>query len=92
MTCERNGRPIPYQTLCEVEVGVVALDEVAPQRIHNHEDNLVERWLSLHSDAALVPCRQSRQEGFVGKEASRKERDRSYEQCIGGNDGHQPRR
>jgi hypothetical protein len=67
---------------------IFAEHEVAPQRIHNHEDQLIEwrrRWLapSLTEHIAftiICVCRQSWHKRLVRKEASREDENRDRDQ------------
>lgn len=51
--------------------------EIAPQRINDHEDHLVERCMILFSrSAVIIPVCKTRQDRFVRKEAGRE-----YKNC-----------
>ena len=56
--------------------------QIPPERIHGHNNDLVElRWrqLSILRDVML---RESRQEGLIGKESGRKYQDCSWYEKV----------
>ena len=66
---------------------VLSKDEIAPQRIDNHEYHLVERRMHFGSGlfllaAIIFPICKTRQDRLVRKETSREDQDRNWEQEV----------
>ena len=66
---------------------VLSKDEIAPQRIDNHEYHLAERRMHFGSGlfllaAIIFPVCKTRQDWLVGKESSREDKDRNWEQEV----------
>jgi hypothetical protein len=85
----------PFAVLCWTDIplhvthrAVLSKDEIAPQRIDNHEDHLVEWRMGFSARlfllaAIIFPIRETRQDGLIGKESSREDQDRNWEQEVG---------
>jgi hypothetical protein len=76
--------------LHESHAAVLSIDEVAPQRVDYHEDQLIEWcfwWFLPMRSYFIIPSkllilRQPWHKGFVWEEASREDQDRDRDQEV----------
>lgn len=83
-------KPLPDLPLCKVEATVVAVHEITPQRVDNHEyDPVKHRFRASRSIQpvllVVLKSRETREKWFIRKEADREDEESDREQRVGEN-------